>query len=59
MVLQEELKAEHASYLRQHPDLHAMMADFLQFRDVIMFAYKDFSPFASRRPLGATFNTSP
>ncbi|CAB1331326.1 unnamed protein product [Coregonus sp. 'balchen'] len=27
----EELKAEHASYIRQHLDLRAMMADFLQF----------------------------
>uniref|UniRef100_A0A8C8JK36 Uncharacterized protein n=1 Tax=Oncorhynchus tshawytscha TaxID=74940 RepID=A0A8C8JK36_ONCTS len=49
-VLQEELKGEHASYLRQHPDFRAMMADFLQFlllrkpSDVIMFACEDFSP---------------
>ncbi|KAK6307626.1 hypothetical protein J4Q44_G00227740 [Coregonus suidteri] len=53
----EELKAAHASSLRQHPDLCTMMADFLQFlllrklSDVI-FACKDFSPFASHRTLG-------
>ncbi|CAB1318238.1 unnamed protein product [Coregonus sp. 'balchen'] len=59
----DELKAEHASYLWQHPELCAMMADFLQFllprkpSDVFMFAHKDFFPFASHRPPGATFNT--
>ncbi|KAK6315708.1 hypothetical protein J4Q44_G00132320 [Coregonus suidteri] len=52
----DELKAEHASYLWQHPELCAMMADFLQFllprkpSDVFMFAHKDFFPFASHRP---------
>ncbi|CAB1314466.1 unnamed protein product [Coregonus sp. 'balchen'] len=42
---EEEVKAEHASYLWQHPVLRAMMADFLQFlllpklSDVLMFAF--------------------
>ncbi|CAB1325721.1 unnamed protein product, partial [Coregonus sp. 'balchen'] len=54
----EELKAEHASYLRQHGELLAMLADFLQFlllrkpSDVFLFALENFSPFASRRPPG-------
>uniref|UniRef100_A0A4W5PS95 Uncharacterized protein n=1 Tax=Hucho hucho TaxID=62062 RepID=A0A4W5PS95_9TELE len=60
----EELKAEHVSNLRQHQELRAMMADFLQFlyqrkpRNVFMFASKDFSPVASCRPPWGTFNTS-
>ncbi|XP_041697245.1 ciliogenesis-associated TTC17-interacting protein isoform X2 [Coregonus clupeaformis] len=60
----EELKAEHASYLRQHPELRTMMADFLQFlllrkpSDVFVFAREYFSPFASLRSPGSTFNTS-
>uniref|UniRef100_A0A4W5PS85 Ciliogenesis-associated TTC17-interacting protein n=1 Tax=Hucho hucho TaxID=62062 RepID=A0A4W5PS85_9TELE len=62
--MQEELKAEHVSNLRQHQELRAMMADFLQFlyqrkpRNVFMFASKDFSPVASCRPPWGTFNTS-
>ncbi|XP_029497787.1 ciliogenesis-associated TTC17-interacting protein isoform X1 [Oncorhynchus nerka] len=60
----EELKAEHASYLRQHPELRTMMADFLQFlllrkpSDVFVFVREYFSPFASLQPPGSTFNTS-
>ncbi|KAM6948211.1 ciliogenesis-associated TTC17-interacting protein [Aplochiton taeniatus] len=60
----EELKADHASYLRQHPELRALMADFLQFlllrkpNDVFQFAREYFLPFSSRRPPGTTFNTS-
>lgn len=60
----EELKAEHASYLRKHPELRAIMADFLQFvllrkpSNVFLFAKEYFLPFASRRPPGATFNAS-
>ncbi|KAI1898347.1 hypothetical protein AGOR_G00071390 [Albula goreensis] len=40
----EELKADHASYVRQHPELKALLADFLQFLllrkpdDVFLFA---------------------
>ncbi|CAB1341382.1 unnamed protein product [Coregonus sp. 'balchen'] len=60
----DKFKEEHASYMRQHPELHAMMANFLQFlllqkpSDVFMFIREDFSPFTSRRPPGVTFNTS-
>ncbi|XP_069020631.1 ciliogenesis-associated TTC17-interacting protein [Embiotoca jacksoni] len=52
----EELKADHASYLRQHPDIRALISDFLQFLllrkpdDVFQFAREYFLPFASRRP---------
>ncbi|CAB1312258.1 unnamed protein product [Coregonus sp. 'balchen'] len=59
----EELKAEHASYLRQHTEFRAMMADFLQLlrkpSDIFMFGRQDFFPSASRQPPGGTFNTSP
>ncbi|XP_041754465.1 ciliogenesis-associated TTC17-interacting protein-like [Coregonus clupeaformis] len=57
--LKEELKAEHASYLQQHPVLRAMMSDFLQFlllqkpSNVIMFAREDFSFSAPADPRGA------
>ncbi|XP_037642683.1 ciliogenesis-associated TTC17-interacting protein-like [Sebastes umbrosus] len=52
----EELKADHASYLRQHPEIRALVSDFLQFLllrkpdDVFQFAREYFLPFASRRP---------
>ena len=44
---QEELIDDHNSYIRRHPELHALLADFLQFvllrkpDDVFEFA-KDF-----------------
>ncbi len=50
---QEELKADHASYLRQHPEIRALTSDFLQFLllrkpdDVFQFAREYFLPFAS------------
>ncbi|XP_040911412.1 ciliogenesis-associated TTC17-interacting protein [Toxotes jaculatrix] len=50
----EELKADHASYLRQHPEIRALISDFLQFLllrkpdDVFQFAREYFLPFASR-----------
>ncbi|XP_026169715.1 ciliogenesis-associated TTC17-interacting protein [Mastacembelus armatus] len=49
----EELKADHASYLRQHPEIRALISDFLQFlllrkpEDVFQFAREYFLPFAS------------
>ncbi|XP_034411053.1 ciliogenesis-associated TTC17-interacting protein isoform X1 [Cyclopterus lumpus] len=52
----EKLKADHASYLRQHPEIRALISDFLQFlllrkpNDVFQFAREYFLPFASRRP---------
>ncbi|KAM7378896.1 hypothetical protein PAMP_004488 [Pampus punctatissimus] len=52
----EELKADHASYLRQHPEIRALISDFLQFLllrkpdDVLQFAREYFFLFASHRP---------
>lgn len=48
----EELKADHTSYLRQHPEIRALISDFLQFLllrkpdDVFQFAKEYFLPFA-------------
>ncbi|KAM8850532.1 ciliogenesis-associated TTC17-interacting protein [Spinachia spinachia] len=53
----EELKADHASYLRRHPEIRALTADFLQFLllrkpdDVFQFAREYFPPFAPSRLL--------
>ncbi|CAJ1071628.1 ciliogenesis-associated TTC17-interacting protein [Xyrichtys novacula] len=53
----EELKADHASYLRQHPEIRALISDFLQFLllrkpdDVIQFAREYFLPIASSQSL--------
>ncbi|KAM7401187.1 hypothetical protein PAMA_005398 [Pampus argenteus] len=52
----EELKADHASYLRQRPEIRALISDFLQFLllrkpdDVLQFAREYFFLFASHRP---------
>ncbi|XP_030259615.1 ciliogenesis-associated TTC17-interacting protein [Sparus aurata] len=52
----EELREDHASYLRQHPEIRALISDFLQFLllrkpdDVFQFAREYFLPFASCRP---------
>ncbi|KAB5584454.1 hypothetical protein PHYPO_G00107720 [Pangasianodon hypophthalmus] len=60
----EELKADHSSYVRQHPELKALLADFLQMlllrkpQDVFSFARDVFIPFDSQRPPDSTFNTS-
>uniref|UniRef100_A0A3Q3Q681 Ciliogenesis-associated TTC17-interacting protein n=1 Tax=Monopterus albus TaxID=43700 RepID=A0A3Q3Q681_MONAL len=49
----EELMADHASYLRQHPEIRALISDFLQFLllrkpdNVFQFAREYFQPFAS------------
>lgn len=51
---QEELKGDHAVYMRHHPELKALLADFLQFlllrkpQDVIAFAADYFSSFSSK-----------
>lgn len=50
---QEELKADHASYLRKHPEIRTLVSDFLQFlllrkpEDVFKFARDYFLPSAS------------
>ncbi|XP_056315629.1 ciliogenesis-associated TTC17-interacting protein [Danio aesculapii] len=52
----EELKADYSSYIRQHPELKALLADFLQFlllrkpQDVFSFARDFFAPFGSQSP---------
>lgn len=61
---QEELKADHMSYVRHHPELRAILADFLQFlllrkpQDVFSFAREYFAPFSSHRPPGDTFKAT-
>ncbi|KAM6919959.1 ciliogenesis-associated TTC17-interacting protein [Lycodopsis pacificus] len=58
----EELKADHASYLRQHPEIRALISDFLQFlllrkpNDVFQFAREYFLPFECRRPPEPSLN---
>ncbi|XP_038646083.1 ciliogenesis-associated TTC17-interacting protein [Scyliorhinus canicula] len=48
----EALKADYNSYLRHHPELRALMADFLEFlllrkpQDVVTFAAEYFAPFS-------------
>ncbi|KAM9482308.1 ciliogenesis-associated TTC17-interacting protein [Clarias gariepinus] len=60
----EELKADHSSYVRQHPELKALLADFLQMlllrkpQDVFSFARDFFIPFDLQFPPDCTFNSS-
>ncbi|XP_039349593.1 ciliogenesis-associated TTC17-interacting protein [Mauremys reevesii] len=60
----EELQAGHTSYARRHPELRALLADFLQLLllhkpdDVLTFAAEFFAPFASQHPPGSTFRAS-
>ncbi|XP_042562179.1 ciliogenesis-associated TTC17-interacting protein [Clupea harengus] len=60
----EELKADHMSYVRHHPELRAVLADFLQFlllrkpQDVFSFAREYFAPFSSQRPPADTFKST-
>lgn len=64
-VLQEELKADYASYMRQHPELRVLLADFLHFLllrkpdDIFRFAREYFLPFASCHPPETSLKTSP
>ncbi|CAG5116559.1 unnamed protein product, partial [Candidula unifasciata] len=52
----EEIKSDHATYMRHHPELRALLADFLQFlllrkpEDVISFAAEYFSAFSTSMP---------
>ncbi|XP_050418130.2 ciliogenesis-associated TTC17-interacting protein [Patella vulgata] len=52
----EDIKGDHAVYMRQHPELKALLADFLQFlllrkpQDVISFASEYFSAFSTTVP---------
>lgn len=62
--LQEELRASHGSYARQHPELAALLAHFLQALllrqppDPLPFAAAFFAPFARRQPPGPRFASS-
>lgn len=52
----EELKADHGTYVRHHPELKNLLADFLQFlllrkpEDVVQFAAEYFSAFSPTMP---------
>ncbi|XP_023695765.1 ciliogenesis-associated TTC17-interacting protein isoform X1 [Paramormyrops kingsleyae] len=56
----EELRSSHASYVQEHPELKALLADFLQFLllrkpdDVLSFAVEYFAPFGSQRAPGTS-----
>lgn len=58
---QEELRASHTAYVQQHPELWALLADFLQAlllhqpRDPVSFAAQFFAPFARQQPPGTRF----
>ncbi|XP_074659702.1 ciliogenesis-associated TTC17-interacting protein-like [Tubulanus polymorphus] len=55
----EDLKGDHAAYMRHHPELRALLADFLQFLllrkpdDVATFAADYFAPFSSQEGAAA------
>ncbi|XP_074450432.1 ciliogenesis-associated TTC17-interacting protein isoform X2 [Larus michahellis] len=57
----EELQASHTAYVRQHPELWALLADFLQAlflhqpHDPVSFAAQFFTPFAHQQPPGTRF----
>lgn len=52
----EELKADHTRYMKQHPELQTLLADFMQFLllqkpdDVIAFAAEYFAAFSTSMP---------
>ncbi|XP_029460927.1 ciliogenesis-associated TTC17-interacting protein isoform X8 [Rhinatrema bivittatum] len=60
----EELNADHASYIRRHPEMRLLLSDFLQFlllrkpRDVTAFTAEFFAPFSGARSPQDAFQTS-
>lgn len=48
-LTQEELKADYSSYIRQHPEIKALLGDFLQF--LLLRKPQDVFSFASLHPL--------
>ncbi|XP_038045243.1 ciliogenesis-associated TTC17-interacting protein-like isoform X3 [Patiria miniata] len=60
----EELKGDHATYMRHHPELKALLADFLQFlllrkpEDVVAFAADYFASFSPTTKIGSSYATS-
>ncbi|XP_063285331.1 ciliogenesis-associated TTC17-interacting protein [Pelobates fuscus] len=59
-----ELIAGHETYLRRHPEMKILLADFMQFlllrkpEDVITFAAEFFGPFSTAQKRGDTFRSS-
>ncbi|KAL7991838.1 hypothetical protein Chor_016094, partial [Crotalus horridus] len=60
----EELQASHATYVRRHPELNTLLADFLQLLllrkpdDVVTFAAEFFAPFSAQQPPCRSFQSS-
>ncbi|XP_076471459.1 ciliogenesis-associated TTC17-interacting protein-like [Babylonia areolata] len=60
----EELKNDHTVYMRHHPELKALLADFLQFLllrkpdDVIAFAAEYFAAFSTTMPASTPYLAS-
>ncbi|XP_038605790.1 ciliogenesis-associated TTC17-interacting protein [Tachyglossus aculeatus] len=60
----EELEAGHATYLRRHPEIQALLSDFLLYlllhqpSDVATFAAQFFGPFARDVPQPPAFHSS-
>lgn len=60
----EALKADHFTYLRQHPDAQALLADFMQFvllhkpDDVVKFAGSYFTSFSAVLPESSSYKHS-
>uniref|UniRef100_A0A8C5S343 Ciliogenesis-associated TTC17-interacting protein n=1 Tax=Laticauda laticaudata TaxID=8630 RepID=A0A8C5S343_LATLA len=60
----EELQASHATYVRRHPELNILLADFLQLLllhkpdDVVIFAAEFFAPFSAQQPPCRSFRSS-
>ncbi|XP_078260482.1 ciliogenesis-associated TTC17-interacting protein [Rhinoraja longicauda] len=60
----EALKADYSSYIRHHPELKCMMADFLEFvllrkpQDVVTFAAEYFASFSAFEPKQSSFLSS-
>ncbi|KAM3916631.1 ciliogenesis-associated TTC17-interacting protein [Leptodactylus fuscus] len=60
----EELLSDHETYLRRHPEVKALLADFMQFlllrkpEDVVAFAAEFFGPFSSTQERSETFRSS-
>ncbi|KAG8547953.1 hypothetical protein GDO81_027060 [Engystomops pustulosus] len=60
----EELLSDHETYLRRHPELKALLGDFMQFlllrkpEDVVTFAAEFFGSFSSAQERSETFRSS-
>ena len=58
------MKSDHALYMRRHPELRALVADFLQFLllrkpdDVVSFAREYFASFSSHIPDNSAYRTN-